>query len=49
MERPESVNVSLKDETYNHLYETDKKDMNEFYDHAKSVPSSVPERTDMET
>lgn len=40
MGRSESVNVPLKEGTYNHLYESDKEDMNESYDHAKSVPSS---------
>lgn len=40
MGRPESVNASLKDETYNHLYESDKKDMNVSYDHVNMVSSS---------
>lgn len=40
MGRPERVNVPLNEGTYNHLYESDKEDMNESYDHAKSVPSS---------
>lgn len=40
MGQPESVSVPIKEGKYNHLYESDKEDMNESYDHAKSVPSS---------
>lgn len=38
MRRPESAHVSTREETYSHLHESDKEDMNESYDHARPVP-----------
>ncbi|XP_052678907.1 uncharacterized protein LOC128159763 [Crassostrea angulata] len=40
MRRTESAHVSTREETYSHLHESDKEDMNESYDHARPVPSA---------
>lgn len=40
MRRPESAHVSTREETYSHLHELDKEDMNESYDHARPVRSA---------
>nr|XP_034307698.1 uncharacterized protein LOC105326875 isoform X1 [Crassostrea gigas] len=37
MRRPESAHVSTREETYSHLHESEKEDMNESYDHARPV------------
>uniref|UniRef100_K1QD79 Uncharacterized protein n=1 Tax=Magallana gigas TaxID=29159 RepID=K1QD79_MAGGI len=37
MRRLESAHVSPREETYSHLHESDKEDMNESYDHARPV------------
>lgn len=40
MRRPESAHVFPREETYSHLHELDKEDMNESYDHARPVRSA---------
>lgn len=40
MRRPESAHVSPREETYSHLHESNKEDMNESYDNARPVPSA---------